>query len=356
MIIISQPSRGIFDQNNIIEKAQKLEQESLKDDFWNDTKRAAIVMEEKTRYQRMLDALSKIQSLQEDIKIEQEYPELANPNTLEQLFDLTRSLYIQCAFDDECDSFDCYLHIQAGAGGLESEDWAVMLMNMYVRFCEKEGYGCTIVDLSPSEHPGLINKVILEITTQKQTMPYGWLKHEHGIHRLVRISPFDSNNRRHTSFASVWITPKLNTQVEVDINPSDLQIRECRASGAGGQHVNKTNSAIEIIHKPTGISAQSQQERSQHQNREIALSMLRSKLYVHFKEQLAKDNAKHIMNKTDVSWGNQIRSYTLAPDQRIKDRRTGLEIFDTQSVLEGDIKPFMLACLEMQNQNPSLLV
>lgn len=302
-------------------------------------------MQEKGQLQNFVADFNKILQFQTDIEFAQANPEFADDLPfLQQQFDtLTDQLYIMSAFNQQCDKLDCFLQIQAGAGGTESQDWAKMLLRMYTRFCEREGYECSLQDMSPGEGPGLIHSALLEVRgTDKAFMPYGWLKHEHGVHRLVRISPFDSSNRRHTSFASVWVSPKLNTQVNIDIKEGDLDIRECRASGAGGQHVNKTNSAIQILHKPSGIITQSQQERSQHQNRSIAMDLLKSKLYLYEQDKLQKENQKHIMGRTDVSWGNQIRSYTLHPDKRIKDTRTGYEAYNTQSILDGDIKQFLV--------------
>lgn len=336
------------------EKSNNLTQIIAQPDFWDNPEQAAAIMQDKSYYDHFINSFAKIQTLQADLFIMEEDPDMAAEfsaelaQTQEELSTLVRKLYLSCAFDQPCDKLDCFIHIQAGAGGLESEDWAAMLMNMYRRFCDIEGYDCSMTDFSAGERPGLINRAILEVkSTNNAKMPYGWLKHEHGIHRLVRISPFDSNARRHTSFASVWVTPKLNQEVNIEIKPEELEIKECRASGAGGQHVNKTNSAIQITHLPTGITAQSQQERSQHQNREIAMSLLKSKLYVHKMNELQAENAKHIMSKTDVSWGNQIRSYTLEPYQLVKDKRTGLEISNVQSVLLGYIKPFMESCVEL---------
>lgn len=330
------------------QKLDTLEKETSSPNLWDDQTKAIETLKEKSELLFYITGYKNILKEKEDLDFMLSDPSFENEieTTLNQLYEHSKEYYIMCAFSQPCDKLDCFIQIQAGAGGTESEDWAAMLMRMYVKFCENEGYKVEIIDLSAGEQPGLVSSVILSISADKALFPYGWLKHEHGIHRLVRISPFDSNQRRHTSFASVWISPKLNQSVNIEIKPADLEIRECRASGAGGQHVNKTNSAIQIIHKPSGLIAQSQQERSQHQNREIAMELLKSKLYMFEMEKLKAENQKHIMSKTDVSWGHQIRSYVLHPDKRIKDTRTGFEMFNTQKILDGDIKPFMLKAIE----------
>lgn len=344
-----QQSGGFFDKEQILSKLEQLSKQTQQPNFWDNPDEAATLMQEKNHLERFIDQTKQIQTLQKDLDFMAANPEFTNeiPATEQQLEALVSKLYLECAFNQPCDKLDCFIHIQAGAGGLESEDWAGMLLRMYSKYCEKKGFKCKLQDLHPGEQGNLISKAIIEVQADKEHMPYGWLKHEHGIHRLVRISPFDSNGKRHTSFASVWITPKLNTSIQVNINPNDLEIRECRASGAGGQHVNKTNSAIQILHKPSGITTQSQQERSQHQNREIAMNLLKSRLYVYEQEKLQKANEKHIMEKSDVSWGNQIRSYTLHPTQRVKDKRTNLELYNANEILNGELDAFINASIEL---------
>lgn len=338
----------------MMHRAAQIEEELSNDKLWEEQEKAVSLMKEKSELIFYINGYNTLKQKQEDIAFMIDNPDFADDisQAVESLLEESKKYYIMCAFAQPCDSLDCFIQIQAGAGGTESEDWASMLLRMYIKFCEQEGYKVELIDQSAGEQPGLINSALLMITADKGLFPYGWLKYEHGIHRLVRISPFDSNQRRHTSFASVWISPKLNQTVDIEIKESDLEIRECRASGAGGQHVNKTNSAIQILHKPSGIVTQSQQERSQHQNREIAMQLLKSKLYLYEMEKLKAANKKHMMQKTDVSWGHQIRSYVLHPDKRIKDTRTGFEMFNTQKVLDGDIKPFILHAIEAEIASP----
>jgi len=241
----------------------------------------------------------------------------------------------------EADANDTYLEVHAGAGGTESQDWASMLTRMYMRWAERNGYKVRVIEESAGEEAGL-KSATLEITGEQA---YGWLKTESGVHRLVRISPYDSNARRHTSFASVWVYPVVDDDIDIDINPSDCRIDTYRASGAGGQHVNTTDSAVRITHEPTGIVVASQQERSQIKNREIAWAMLRSRLYeFELKKREEKANAE-ASSKTEIGWGHQIRSYVLQPYQMVKDLRTGVQSGPPAAVLDGDIDAFIEAAL-----------
>lgn len=241
----------------------------------------------------------------------------------------------------EEDGNDTFLEIHAGAGGTESQDWADMLRRMYIRWAEKNGYQVSLLEENIGEEAG-IKSVTLKICG---TNAYGWLKYESGVHRLVRISPFDSNARRHTSFASVWVYPVIDNSIQIDINPADCRIDVFRASGAGGQHINRTESAVRITHLPTGIVVQSQTGRSQFQNKDEAWAMLRSRLYeMELKKRQAAQGAVDLA-KGDNGWGNQIRSYVLQPYQMVKDLRTGYETSDTSSVLDGDLTDFMRASL-----------
>lgn len=248
---------------------------------------------------------------------------------------------LESLLSGEADSNDCYLEINAGAGGTEAQDWAEMLTRMYIRWAEKHGYKVQWLDESKGEEAG-IKSATLEISGHNA---YGWLKTESGVHRLVRISPYDSNARRHTSFASASVTPVVDETVNIEILDKDLKVDTFRASGAGGQHVNKTDSAVRFTHLPTGIIVACQQERSQHKNRAKALEMLRAKLYeleLKKREAAAADiNAQ----KSEIGWGHQIRSYVLQPYQMVKDARTGAETSQTQDVLDGDIDMFLQASL-----------
>lgn len=251
------------------------------------------------------------------------------------------ALEFQRMFSNSMDSKNAYLTIQAGSGGTEAQDWAEMLLRMYLRWGEAHDCKTTIMEISSGEVAGIKG------ATVKFEKPYafGWLRTETGVHRLVRKSPFDSGNRRHTSFASVFVYPEIDETIKVDINPADLKIDTYRASGAGGQHVNTTDSAVRITHLPSGIIVQCQNERSQHQNRDQAMKQLRARLYeLELKKQNAKKDALEA-SKADITWGSQIRSYVL-DQSRIKDLRTGIEITNTQAVLDGDLDPFIQASLK----------
>ena len=244
-------------------------------------------------------------------------------------------------FSNPMDPNNCFLDIQAGSGGTEAQDWAQMLERMYLRYCERKGFSVEVLEESPGEVAG-IKSASLKVTGE---YAYGTLRTETGVHRLVRKSPFDANARRHTSFASVFAYPEVDETIEVEINPSDLRIDTFRASGAGGQHVNKTDSAIRITHNPTGIVVQCQNDRSQHRNRAEAMAMLKARLYE--RELRKRNEERQAMEdaKTDIAWGHQIRSYVL-DQSRIKDLRTNVEIGNTQAVLDGDLDPFIDASLK----------
>ena len=248
---------------------------------------------------------------------------------------------LEALLSGEADHNDCFLEVHAGAGGTEAQDWAEMLLRMYIRWSEKRGYKVDYLDASEGEEAGLKSATI-KISGYNA---YGWLKTESGVHRLVRISPFDANSRRHTSFASIWVYPVIDDTIEVAINEKDCRIDTYRASGAGGQHINKTDSAVRITHIPTGIVVQSQSQRSQFQNRDEAWSMLRARLY---ELELRKREEKHQAEeeaKSEIGWGYQIRSYVLHPYQLVKDLRTGVETSDTKGVLDGDIDKFLSSSL-----------
>jgi peptide chain release factor 2 len=251
------------------------------------------------------------------------------------------ALRLQSMLSGEADANDSYLEVHAGAGGTESQDWAEMLFRMYTRWAERKGYKLQLIEESQGEGAGLKSATLLV----KGDNAYGWLKTEAGVHRLVRISPFDSNARRHTSFASVTVFPVIDQTIEIDIPEKEVRIDTYRSSGAGGQHVNKTDSAVRITHLPSGIVVACQTERSQHQNRAVCWDMLRSKLYEIELEKKKAETDAHIGEKSDIGWGHQIRSYVLQPYQLVKDLRTGVESRAPQDVLDGDIDPFMAAAL-----------
>ena len=260
---------------------------------------------------------------------------------LKKLSETAAKRQVEALLSGEADGNDATLEVHAGAGGTESQDWASMLLRMYMRWAEKRGFQVKLTDMSEGEEAG-IKSATVEI---KGTNAYGWAKTESGVHRLVRISPFDSNARRHTSFASVQVFPVVDDTIEIDINPADLEISFMRSSGAGGQHVNRTESAVRIVHKPTNIIAFSQDQRSQHQNREIAMNRLKAKLYDReLKTREAQAQADQAA-KSDIGWGHQIRSYVLQPYQMVKDMRTGTTSGAPDQVLDGDLDPFIETAL-----------
>ncbi len=252
-----------------------------------------------------------------------------------------RSAELARLMSKEHDKNNAILTIHPGAGGTESQDWADMLLRMYLRWCERHGYKVDILDLMPGEEAGIKNATLLV----KGPYAYGYLKAEAGIHRLVRISPFDASSRRHTSFASVFVAPELDDTIEIEINEKDLRIDTYRASGAGGQHVNKTSSAVRITHIPTGIVVQCQNERSQHKNKAIAMKILRARLYEREKAKQEEEKKKLHGQKKEIAWGNQIRSYVLHPYQMVKDHRTGEETGNVSAVLDGDLDQFIQSWL-----------
>lgn len=260
---------------------------------------------------------------------------------LTQLAEKIEDLKISTLMSGEADNSDCFLEIHAGAGGTEAQDWAEMLSRMYLRWAEKSDFKYEYLEESKGDEAG-IKSCTIKIIGDKA---FGWLKVENGVHRLVRISPFDANAKRHTSFASVNVYPVVNDDIEIEIEEKDLRIDTYRASGAGGQHVNKTDSAVRITHIPTKIVVQCQQDRSQHRNRDIAMKMLKAKLYNLELQKREEEKMRLAKTKSDIAWGNQIRSYVLQPYQLVKDLRTGFEIPNFQTVLDGNIDPFLKAAL-----------
>ena len=331
-----------FDE--ITARLSELEKQIEGPNFWDNTENAIKVTKEKDNILEKLEPVKNLGNRLTDLTELIELAEIENDEAmllelsgnLEALAKEAETLQIESLLSAPHDSANCFLEINAGAGGTEAQDWAEMLARMYTRWAEKRHYKYEITDKSDGEEAG-VKSITLHIKGQKA---YGWLKKESGVHRLVRISPFDANARRHTSFASVFVTPEVDNSIEIEISDADLRIDVYRASGAGGQHVNKTESAVRITHIPTGIVAASQIDRSQHRNREIALNMLKSKLYaLKLKEQEDAINANQV--KLDIAWGNQIRSYVLQPYQLVKDTRTGTETGNAPAVLDGDIDAFL---------------
>ncbi len=260
---------------------------------------------------------------------------------VERLREILEKLEFRRMFSHEMDPNNCYLDIQAGSGGTEAQDWANILLRMYLRWADKRGFDATIIELSEGEVAGIKGATV----HIKGEYAFGWLRTETGVHRLVRKSPFDSGGRRHTSFCSVFVYPEIDDDIEIEINPADLRIDVYRASGAGGQHVNRTESAVRITHVPTGVVVQCQNDRSQHKNKDQCMKQLKAKLY---ELEIQKQNAEKQAleeTKSDIGWGSQIRSYVL-DDSRIKDLRTGVETRNTQSVLDGDLDKFIEASLK----------
>ena len=294
---------------------------------------------------RLVDSSARLRDAQELFALARADNDDATLQSIEaetaQLRDTVEKLEFQRMFSNPLDPNNCFLDIQAGQGGTEAQDWAAMLERMYIKYCDRKGFRVEVMEQSDGEVAG-IKSATLKIDGD---YAYGHLRTEHGIHRLVRKSPFDSNARRHTSFASVFVYPEVDDTIEVEINPADLRVDVYRASGAGGQHVNKTESAVRITHLPTNIVVQSQSDRSQHRNRAECMAMLKSRLYeLEIRKRMAAQS-KLEDSKTDIGWGHQIRSYVL-DQSRIKDLRTGVEIGNTQSVLDGDLDVFISASLK----------
>jgi peptide chain release factor 2 len=319
-------------------------------DLWNDPAKAQKLMQER---QQLIDALSTYRLIDSGLRDNVELIELGEAEgdagivaeaeaALRELVTLAAAKELDALLDGEADSNDTFLEINAGAGGTESCDWASMLARMYVRWAERKGYTVELQSETPGEEAG-IRSVSYKVSGHNA---YGWLKSEAGVHRLVRISPYDSAARRHTSFSSVWVYPVVDDNIEIEVQDKDIRIDTYRSSGAGGQHVNKTDSAVRITHFPSGIVVTSS-TKSQHQNRDIAMKALKSRLY---QQELDRRNAavnEAHENKGDAGWGNQIRSYVLQPYQMVKDLRTGFETSDTGGVLDGDLDRFMAATLAM---------
>jgi peptide chain release factor 2 len=350
---------GIFDWDQALARLDELN--SLTEDprLWDNSERAQSLMRER---QRLASAVERQHAMERRLADGLELAELAEEEgdeptllevqrDLEQLKDEVGRLQLESLLSGEADANDCFLEVNAGAGGTESCDWAEMLLRMYLRWAEQHGYKVEWVEESGGEEAGIKSATVKIIGENA----YGWLKTEAGVHRLVRISPFDSQARRHTSFASVWVYPVIDDRIEVDINEKDLKIDTYRASGAGGQHVNRTDSAVRITHLPTGIVAACQNDRSQHRNRAQAMDMLRARLYEQELQKRRAESEAIEANKTDIGWGHQIRSYVLHPYKMIKDLRTGVETSDTQGVLDGNLDRFLESSLAQSagNRRPS---
>ncbi|MEX0297697.1 MAG: peptide chain release factor 2 [Kordiimonas sp.] len=341
--------RRHLDWDQALLRLEELNALSEDPDLWNDPKNAQKLMRERTKLD---DATSAVKSIEQDLSDTLEIIELAEldgdadmemeaEESLKALAEAAKKAELQALLSGEADGNDTYIEIHAGAGGTEAQDWASMLFRMYLRWAESRGFKTETIQYMDGEEAGIKSATI----QVKGEDAYGWLKTESGVHRLVRISPFDSNAKRHTSFASVWVYPVIDDSIEVEINEGDLRVDTYRASGAGGQHVNTTDSAIRITHQPSGIVVQCQNQRSQHKNRAEAMSMLKARLYeAELRKREEEANAVNAQ-KTDIGWGHQIRSYVMQPYQMVKDLRTGEESGQPQKVLDGALDPFMAAAL-----------
>lgn len=301
---------------------------------------------------RLDSAVSAVRSISEELEATLEIAELAAAEgdsdmldeaaeALAKLSKRAADAELEALLSGEADANNAFVEIHAGAGGTESQDWANMLLRMYLRWAQSRGFSTELIEENSGEEAGIKSATVLV----KGENAYGWLKTESGVHRLVRISPFDSSARRHTSFASVWIYPKIDETIEIEIEDKDVRTDTYRASGAGGQHVNKTDSAVRLTHTPTGIVVQCQNDRSQHKNRATAWDMLRARLYELELQKREEEAEAEAASKTEIGWGRQIRSYVLQPYQMVKDLRTGVETSDTQKVLDGGLDEFMAASL-----------
>ena len=317
--------------------------------FWDNPQKAQKLMQERSRLET---AFENIASLSKDLIDNVELAELAEIDNDQELLDAAASALIsvkekarkaelEALLSGEADANDCFVEIHPGAGGTEAQDWAEMLLRMYTRWAQAHGKKVEVLEEQSGDEAGIKSATI----RVKGENAFGWLKTESGVHRLVRISPYDSSARRHTSFASVWVFPEVDDTIDIDINESDCRVDTYRASGAGGQHINKTDSAVRITHEPTGIVVQCQNDRSQHKNRSMAWDMLRARLYEAELQRRETEAQEQADNKSEIGWGHQIRSYVLQPYQLVKDLRTNVETSDTSGVLDGDLDLFMAAAL-----------
>jgi peptide chain release factor 2 len=344
--------RRFLDWDRALARLDELNARVEDQSLWNDPKQAQEVMRERRRLDEAIGATRAIERELDDTVELLEMSEAEGDDalaaeaiaSLAELAERAELDKVKALLAGEADANDTYVEVNAGAGGTESQDWAEMLLRMYTRWAERRGYKVELIDRHSGEQAGIKSATILI----KGENAYGYAKTESGVHRLVRISPYDSNARRHTSFSSVWVYPVIDDNIEVEVNDSDLRIDTFRASGAGGQHINTTDSAVRITHLPTGIVVQSQSQRSQHKNRAEAFSQLRAKLYeAELQKREAEANAQNA-TKTDIGWGHQIRSYVLQPYQLVKDLRTGVTSTAPSDVLDGDLDRFMAAALSQR--------
>ncbi|SUB33682.1 peptide chain release factor 2 [[Pasteurella] mairii] len=340
---------GIFDVDVKVERLEEVNAELEQPDIWNEPEKAQALGKERSSLEVIVNTICQLEQGLEDVEgllelaVEADDEETFH-EAVAELDDLEQklaTLEFRRMFSGPHDAADCYVDLQAGSGGTEAQDWTEMLLRMYLRWAESKGFKTELVEVSDGDVAG-IKSATIRVCGE---YAFGWLRTETGIHRLVRKSPFDSNNRRHTSFSAAFVYPEIDEDIDIEINPADLRIDVYRASGAGGQHVNKTESAVRITHIPSGIVVQCQNGRSQHQNKDQAMKQLKAKLYE--MEMMKKNAEKQALeaSKSDIGWGSQIRSYVL-DDSRIKDLRTGVENRNTQAVLDGDLDRFIEASLK----------
>ncbi len=340
---------GVFDPDTIKKSIHDLEEESCKEGFWNNRDNSENVMAKLNRLKKRLNPWEKLISRFEDTY---ELFQIASEEGDESLtLDIETSiksiaknyaeLEVMELLSGKYDSNNAFLTIHSGAGGTEACDWVNMLLRMYTRWAENKNHKVQIIDLMEAE--GGVKSVTVQLTGE---FSYGYLQGETGVHRLVRISPFDSGARRHTTFASVYCSPVIDDEIEFEIKPDDIRVDTYRASGAGGQHVNKTDSAVRLTHLATGIVVQCQNERSQHKNKATAMKVLKSRLFEYYSDEQEKEHEKHAKEKKDISWGNQIRSYVFHPYNMVKDHRTKYEVGNIQSVMDGKIDGFIESYLK----------
>lgn len=348
---------GSFDIEGRKARIAQLEAQTQKPDFWDDPETAQRILKALSAENETVQSFEKLSQRLEDALVlaelvdEEGDPKMAKEVQREakELVEAIDDLELRSLLSDPDDPKNAILTIHPGAGGTESQDWAEMLLRMYLRWIERKGFESQILDLQPGEEAG-IKDATIEV---RGNYAYGFLKAEAGVHRLVRISPFDFNQRRHTSFASVFVYPEIESDIEVEIDPNDLRIDTFRASGAGGQHVNKTSSAVRITHIPTGIVVTCQNERSQHRNRESAMKILRARLYQLKKQEEQAKLSQIESQKKEIAWGHQIRSYVFHPYTLVKDHRTGVETGNVQAVMDGELDPFIRAyLLSQRSQKP----
>ncbi|MDB9710669.1 peptide chain release factor 2 [Candidatus Pelagibacter ubique] len=341
--------RSTFEKNDIHKKLEKHNQKILETNFWQDKANSQKVIKEKKLYEELINSYENssksIIDLNElnELALEEKNQSVINEvlESIKDLKKLAKKNETKCFLSNETDSLDCYIEIHAGAGGTESQDWAEMLRRMYLKWSDIKNFKSELISEHKGEEAGIKSSTI----KIEGDYVFGWLKAESGIHRLVRISPFDSGARRHTSFASIWIYPVVDENIEIEINEKDLRIDTYRSSGAGGQHVNTTDSAVRITHLPSKIVVQCQNERSQHKNKDTCMNMLKARLYDFELKKKEQESQTIESSKSEIGWGHQIRSYVLHPYRMVKDNRTNFESSNPDKILDGEIDDFLESSL-----------